>query len=47
MKIKYDKETSKWFEKHIGCQTTVSQCNQCGLFYKPSLGHKFRKGDAE
>lgn len=38
--VKYDKSTSKWFESHIGAQTTVCQCDKCGLFYKPSLGHK-------
>lgn len=40
MKIKYDKKTSEWFRKHVGTETTVCQCDKCGLFYKPSLGHK-------
>ena len=42
-KVKYDKETSKWFSSHIGYQTTVCKCEKCNLFYKPSLGHKCRK----
>ena len=41
--IKYDNETKKWFEKRIGQQTTVCRCNECGLFYKHSLGHKCKK----
>ena len=36
----YDKETEKWFKNHPDAQTTVMQCDKCGLFYKPSLGHK-------
>lgn len=40
MKVKFDKETSKWFGKHIGQQITVCKCEKCDLFYKPSLGHK-------
>lgn len=38
--MKYDKETKKWFSRNIGQQTTVCKCGKCGLFYKPSLGHK-------
>lgn len=41
--VKYDNPTSKWFENHIGEQTTVCKCDKCGLFYKPSLGHKCNK----
>lgn len=40
MEIKYDRETSKWFKRHIGSETTVCRCDKCGLFYKPILGHK-------
>jgi hypothetical protein len=40
MAVKYDEATKKWFEKRIGQQTTVCKCDKCGLFYKPSLGHK-------
>lgn len=43
MTVKYDKGTSKWFSKNIGCQTTVCRCDKCNMFYKPSLGHKCRK----
>ena len=40
MVINYDKETKKWFREHIGQQTTVCECKKCGMFYRPSLGHK-------
>ena len=44
----FDKETKKWFiGKPWGTQTTVCRCNKCGLFYKPSLGHKCEKGDGK
>jgi hypothetical protein len=39
-RVRFDLETSKWFKNHIGAQTTVMQCERCGLYYKPSLGHK-------
>lgn len=40
-KIEYDKTTSDWFAKRPKYTvTTVTQCEFCGLFYKPSLGHK-------
>lgn len=39
-RVKYDKPTLRWFEQQIGVQTTVCKCDNCGLFYKPSLGHK-------
>ena len=42
MKIKYDKATKKWFGSHLGQQTTVLQCDKCGLFYKPIFGHKYK-----
>lgn len=41
--MKYDKETKKWFSNHVGQQTTVCKCEKCGMFYKPSLGHKCSK----
>lgn len=42
----YDKRTRAWFEEHILETTTVEQCKECGLFYKPSLGHECEvKGD--
>jgi len=40
----YDKETKKWFDKHPLAQTTVMQCSKCGLWFKPILGHKCKKG---
>lgn len=45
MKIKYDMDTKKWFRKNPFLQTTVEKCDKCGLFYKPILGHKCRKGE--
>lgn len=36
----YDRATKAWFSSHICQQTTVCRCEKCGLFYKPSLGHK-------
>lgn len=39
-KVNYDENTKKYLDNHIGQQTTVCMCNKCGLFYKPSLGHK-------
>ena len=36
----YDDETRKWFDQHPDAQTTVMKCDDCGLFYKPILGHK-------
>lgn len=41
MKVKFDRQTKKWFEKRTFLQeTTVCKCEKCGLYYKPSLGHK-------
>lgn len=42
-KILYDYATKKWFGNHIGHETTLCRCEKCGLFYKPSLGHKCKK----
>ena len=39
-KIKFDKQTKKWFAKNFSGQATVMKCEKCGLFFKPSLGHK-------
>ena len=45
-RIKYDKRTQAWFAENILEMTTVEQCKECGLFYKPSLGHECEvKGD--
>ena len=41
--MKYDKPTQLWFNSHFGAQTTVCKCDKCGLFYKPSLGHKCKQ----
>lgn len=47
MMIRCDKETEKWFEKHMAQQTTLCKCEKCNLFYKASLGHKCRKAGAK
>lgn len=47
MKVKFDKETQSWLEKNLTQQTTVMKCEKCGLFFKPSLGHKCRKDEQE
>lgn len=43
MKVKYDRKTRAWFSSKLNAETTVCQCDKCGLFYKPSLGHKCKK----
>lgn len=42
-RVQYDAATRKWFESHRGNSTTVAKCQQCGLYYKPELGHKCKK----
>lgn len=42
----YDNETTKWFKEHPDAETTVMQCSACGLYYKPSLGHKCKAWQA-
>ena len=44
MTVQVDSRTKKWLREHPGIQTTVRQCEKCGLHYKPSLGHKCKKG---
>lgn len=47
-RVKFDAETSKWFKKNWSAQTTVMRCEQCGLYFKPSLGHKCKvKGESK
>lgn len=46
--VRYDLETRKWFDslplsERFIIETTVMRCDDCGLYYKPSLGHKCRK----
>jgi hypothetical protein len=38
--IRYDAATADWFLSRCDVQTTVCKCDACGLYYKPSLGHK-------
>lgn len=42
-RVIFDAETRKWFQNHIGAQTTVMRCECCGLYFKPILGHKCKK----
>lgn len=46
-KIKFDGDTSRWMLFHRQRGTTVIRCERCGLFYKPSLGHRCKKDIAE
>lgn len=46
--IKLDAATKKWFEskpiiERFNTETTLAKCEKCGLFYKPSLGHKCKQ----
>ena len=41
-KVEFDSATREWFERHPGAQTTVAKCERCGLYFKPSLGHKIK-----
>lgn len=39
-----DAATAAWIDQHPGVATTLGKCTCCGLYYKPSLGHKCKKG---
>lgn len=41
--IRFDRETGRWFKKHPDVASTVVCCKDCGLYYKPSLGHKCKE----
>ena len=43
-RVVFDAETRKWFDRNPGAQTTVCQCLVCYKYYKPTLGHKCKKG---
>lgn len=43
MSIKFDSVSEKWFKEHRFAETTLMRCKDCGLYYKPSLGHKCKK----
>lgn len=45
--VKFDKWTAKWFRVRPGIEITLCQCEKCGLFYKPVLGHLCEKGRKE
>lgn len=38
--LKFDNKTKEWFRNNVDRQTTLVRCSKCGLWYKPSLGHK-------
>jgi cytidyltransferase-like protein len=42
-KVKLDRKTEEWFEKHPEVNITVALCQDCGLYYKPSLGHSCKR----
>lgn len=42
-KVKMDDATKEWFKYHPGARTTVMKCEKCGLYFKPSLGHKCKE----
>ena len=46
LKAQFDARTRKWMDDHpYGTyQVTVMRCDECGLYYKPSLGHMCKKG---
>ena len=44
--IRFDARTAKWFRERyerLRTEITVVRCEVCGLYYKPSLGHKCKK----
>jgi uncharacterized OB-fold protein len=44
--VEYDAKTQRWFYEHgLREETTVARCPACGLFYKPSLGHKCKRSN--
>jgi hypothetical protein len=42
-KVKLDRKTEEWLEKHPEVNATVALCQDCGLYYKPSLGHSCKR----
>ena len=41
--IRFDRETEKWMQRHVGWETTLAMCEDCEMYYKPELGHKCLK----
>ena len=41
--VKFDAETKASFRKYYDRQSTVMRCDVCGLYYKPSLGHRCKE----
>lgn len=39
----FDEATLAWIKGRPYTETTVMQCEECHLWYKPSLGHKCKK----
>ena len=47
-RVDCDPRTADWIDRHVGVQTTLAKCEKCGLYYKPTLGHKCKMdGGAE
>ena len=46
-RIKCDAQTRKWCLMHPFTETTIVKCDKCGLYYKPSLGHKCKMAKKE
>lgn len=44
-RIECDERTNEWIKQHPW-PTTVTQCEKCGLWYKPDIGHEC-KGEKE
>ena len=42
-RVRLDDVTGKWAKAHPDHVFTARQCKDCGLFYKPSLGHRCEK----
>lgn len=45
--MRFDRVTEKWMREHWGVETTVARCDECGLYYKPELGHKCKAAAKE
>ena len=45
-KIEFDEATKEWFKQNPDKQTTIAKCENCGLWYKPFLGHKCEVNNA-
>jgi hypothetical protein len=39
-KIKFDRDTQRWFDLNPDAVTTIRRCDKCGLWYKTGIRHK-------